>query len=164
MKKIGLFFLLAPIIIYTQKKPLDIFKPLVNHTWHAEGKWNNGSQFKQEITFDFSLKDKLVKVQTLGYTNAQQTEYGLRNEGIRQYDPKSKEIKFWEYDVFGGITEGVVIAQEKDLIYKYTYGGTSVTEMWVYKNEFSYNYIVGIYTDDKWQQKFLETEFKRKID
>ncbi len=164
MKKIGLLFLLVPIIIYTQKNPLEIFNPLVNHTWYAEGKWGDGSQFKQEITFEFSLNNQIINVQSLGFTNTSQTEFGLRNQGIRQYDSKSKKIKFWEFDVFGGLTEGTVEGDNNNLIYKYSYGETLMTEMWVYKTENSYDFIVGVYENGKWTQKFLETEFKRETE
>lgn len=161
MQKIFFILLLTPLLFNAQEHPLNAFKPFVGYTWFAEGSWGDGSKFKQELKFEFSLNDQLVKVQTLGYTNDKQTEYGLRNEGIRQYDPKSKEIKFWEYDIFGGLTEGIVIVEENNLIYQYEYGGTPLTEMWIYQDKSTYNYIVGIYKEGKWEQKFLETKFKR---
>lgn len=161
MKKIVLIYLLTSIAIQAQEKPLDIFKPLENYVWKAEGVWSDGSQFKQEISFKFSLNSQLVNVQTLGYVNKEQTEFGLRNQGIRQYDQKLEKIRFWEFDVFGGLTKGTVEAVGDNLIYTYDYGGTTVTEMWIYKNERTYDYIVGIIEDGKWQTKFLETEFSR---
>ena len=164
MKKVFVLLLLVPSIIYSQDNPLDIFKPLEKHIWQAEGKWGDGSSFKQEINFEFSLKDKIVKVESLGFTNEQQTEFGLRNQGIRQYDPKAKKIKFWEFDVFGGLTEGTVEANGKDFIYKYDYAGTSLTEMWVYKDQYTYDYVVGVFDGNEWKQKFLETKFVRKSD
>ena len=154
--------LLVPMALKAQDRPLDIFKPLENYVWSAEGKWGDGSAFKQEIQIEFSLNDKLVTVESIGFVNAEQTEVGLRNHGIRQYDEKSKKIRFWEFDVFGNLTEGTVEGQGKNLVYRYDYGGTFVTEMWVYKNDKTYGFIVGVYDDGKWQQKFLETEFKRK--
>ncbi|MBD79301.1 MAG: hypothetical protein CL840_10300 [Crocinitomicaceae bacterium] len=146
-----------------QENPLDIFRPLENYVWYAEGEWGDGSLFKQEISFEFSLNNKIVKVQSMGFTNKEQTEYGLRNHGIRQYDEKSKKIKFWEFDVFGGLTEGTVEANGNNLIYKYDYGGTLVTEMWIYISEGSYGFIIGIYENDTWKQTFLKTEFNGKM-
>ena len=162
MKKVLLIVLLAPIAHIAQENPLDIFKPLETDVWYAEGKWGDGSAFKQEISFVFSLNNKIVNVQSKGFTNEEQTQYGLRNQGIRQYDPTTQEIKFWEFDVFGGLTEGTVEADGNNLVYKYDYGGTLVTEMWIYKNENSYDFIVGVYDSGEWKQKFLETEFHRK--
>lgn len=162
MKKILWLILLLPSLLMSQENPLDIFKPLENYTWSAEGKWGDGSKFKQDINFEFSLDNKLVKVESMGFTDKEQTKYGLRNHGIRQYDPKINQIRFWEFDVFGGLTEGIVEADGKNIISKYNYGGTFVTEMWIYKDENSYNFIVGIYDEGEWKQKFLDTEFKRK--
>lgn len=162
MKKLLFLIFLIPMLLLGQDNPLDIFKPLENHTWQAEGKWGDGSTFKQEISVEFSLDGKIVNVQSMGYTDKDKTEFGLRNEGIRHYDPSSKTIKFWEFDVFGGLTEGTVKAEGKDLIYSYEYGGTHLTEMWIYKDEQTYTYVVGVYDAGAWKQKFLETEFRRK--
>ena len=162
MKKLLLLILFSPLLTIAQDNPLDIFKPLENNIWYAEGKWGDGSDFKQEISLAYSLDDKIVKVQSKGFTDKEQTVFGLRNHGIRYYDQESKQIKFWEFDVFGGLTEGSVKADGKNLIYSYDYGGTIVTEMWRFKDESTYDYIVGIFSDGQWQQKFLETEFRRK--
>ena len=162
MKKLFLLILLIPFISKAQENPLEIFRPLENYIWSAEGKWGDGSTFKQDISLEFSLNDKIVKVESMGFTNTEQTELGLRNHGIRQYDEKSNKIRFWEFDVFGTLTEGTVENDGKNLIYRYDYGGTFVTEMWIYENEKTYGFIVGVYDDGKWKQKFLETEFKGK--
>lgn len=163
MKQILLALLLLPFLLPAQENPLDIFKPLEKDVWYAEGQWGDGSAFKQEINFEFSLDNKIVLVHSKGFTNEAQTEFGLRNQGIRRYDPDTKTIKFWEFDVFGGLTEGTVAADGKNLVYTYDYGGTLVTEMWVFKDSGTYEFIVGIYDDGEWKQKFLETEFQRKI-
>ena len=159
-KNIQLLLFLIPFLTLGQENPLDIFKPLQNHVWYAEGKWGDGGDFKQQISLELSLDDKIVTVQSKGFTDKEQTVFGLRNHGIRHYDQESKQIKFWEFDVFGGLTEGTVKADGKNLIYSYDYGGTFVTEMWLYKNESNYDYIVGVYADGEWKQKFLETAFK----
>lgn len=149
-----------PGVLAAQDNPLIIFKSLENYTWEAEGKWGDGSTFKQEISLKFSLNNKLVIVESLGFTNSEQTEFGLRNHGIRQYDEALKQIRFWEFDVFGNLTVGTVESNGKNLKYKYDYGGTVVTEMWIYKNEKTYDFIVGVYENGEWKQKFLETEFR----
>ena len=163
MKKLIILLFLIPIGLKAQDNPLTIFNSLENYTWTAEGKWGDGSTFKQEISLEFSLDNKIVKVESMGFTNKEQTEFGLRNHGIRQYDEKLKKIRFWEFDIFGNLTEGTVEGEGKNLIYKYDYGGTFVTEMWVYKNEKTYDFIVGVYENGEWKQKFLETEFTGTI-
>lgn len=160
MKKIILFILLMPILLKAQENPLEIFKPLENYRWCAEGEWGDGSKFKQEIRFEFALDNTIVKVQSLGFTNKEKTHFGVRNEGVRHYDSTSKTIKFWEFDVFGGLTEGTVKGEGNNFVYEYDYGGTLVTEMWIYKDQNTYDFIVGIYEGGEWKQKFLETVFR----
>ncbi|WP_209400661.1 hypothetical protein [Pseudozobellia sp. WGM2] len=162
MKNLILLLFLMPVVLMAQDNSLTIFKSLENYTWKAEGTWGDGSKFKQEISLKFSLDNKIVIVESLGFTNKEQTEFGLRNHGIRQYDEKLKKIRFWEFDVFGNLTEGTVESEEKNLKYMYDYGGTFVTEMWIYKDEKTYDFIVGVYENGEWKQKFLETEFKGK--
>lgn len=164
MKKIFLLILIIPIITKAQENPLKIFKPLEKGVWCAEGKWGDGSNFKQEISFKFSLDNKIVKVESMGFTNKDQTEFGLRNYGVRHYDANSDTIRFWEFDIFGTLTEGTVKNEGKNLIYKYKYGENYVTEMWIYKNKTTYDFIVGVYENKTWQHKFLETEIIRKIE
>ena len=48
----------------------------------------------------------IIKAQAYGTVNSQTGEFGLRNEGIRAYDAEAGELRFWEFDVFGGITAG----------------------------------------------------------
>ena len=139
---------------------MDIFKPLEKYTWKAEGNWGDGSKFKQEIELSFSLQGNLVEVESMGFTNSEQTEFGMRNHGVRQFDKESGAIRFWEFDVFGGVTKGTVKGEDRNLVYVYEYGGATVTEMWIYKDPKTYTYIVGMHENGKWSQKFLETEFK----
>jgi hypothetical protein len=162
MKKMMLLILFVPILIRAQDHPLDIFKPLVIDSWFAEGQWGDGSSFKQEIRFEYALNNKIVKVKSLGFTDEKQTIFGVRNHGIRQYDEASDQIKFWEFDVFGGLTKGIVESDGKNIVYRYDYGGNLVTEMWIYQNDNSYQFVVGIYDNGEWKQKFLDTEFNRQ--
>ncbi|MCL6266175.1 hypothetical protein [Flagellimonas myxillae] len=160
MKTITFLSLLFAGLFHLQaQEPLSIFQPLMGKTWSAEGSWGNGQKFKQDIIFWFDLNQKLVIVESNGYTNMEQTTYGPRNHGIRQYDEASKTIKFWEFDVFGGVTEGTVIAKGKDIIYTYAYGETVVTDYWEFVDDNTYNFIVGSYENGEWKQKYLSTQF-----
>lgn len=163
MKKLHLLLCIIPLLLNAQENPLEMFKPLEGYIWCAEGKWGDGSNFKQEISLKFSLDNKIVKVESLGYTNKEQTEFGPRNHGIRQYDNKLRKIRFWEFDIFGNMTEGTVLQEGKNIIYNYDYGGTKLTEIWIYKNERTYDFVVGVYENGIWEQKFLETTFKGKM-
>ncbi|WP_343486551.1 hypothetical protein [Allomuricauda sp. d1] len=151
--------IVATTPIYAQKTALDRFEPLMGKTWKAEGAWGDGSKFKQESSFEYGLDSTIVLVKSKGYTNQQQTEYGDRNHGIRKFDSESNSLKFWEYDVFGGITKGTVYTEGKNIRYEYEYEGTTVTDLWEYVDGNTYNFKVGSYADGEWKQVYLETTF-----
>lgn len=65
-----------------------------------------------------------------------------RNHGIRQYDESTGEIRFWEFDVLGGVTEGTVTGDGRDLVYEYGYGDYRIRERLVYRGERHYELII----------------------
>ena len=146
--------------LQSQNPDLSIFEPLMGKTWKAEGTWGDGSKFQQEITFAYDLGSSLVITESKGFTNQEQTFFGPRNHGIRKYDPQNQTIVFWEFDVFGGVTQGTVTQKGKDIIYTYYYGGTQVTDYWEYVDANTYNFTVGSYNDGGWAQTYLQTQFK----
>ena len=154
------FLLILTSYVTAQENPLSGFNNLVGKTWKAEGIWADSTKFKQEIAFRYSLGTNTVITESKGYINEEKTKYGRRNHGIRKYDLENKTIKFWEFDVFGGLTEGRVIFRGKDILYSYTYGGAEVTDLWEYVDDTTYNYKVGTYVDGEWRQTYLETQFK----
>ena len=91
MKHLILSLLLLPALLFAQGNPLDIFRPLENYVWNAEGNWGDGSVFKQEITMKYSLDGKIVLVESKGFVN-ERNEFGLRNHGVRQFDETSGKI------------------------------------------------------------------------
>ncbi len=138
---------------------LKNFEPFIGKTWVASGQWGDGSKFKQEITFSYDLDSTLVLTKSKGFTNKEQTTYGDRNHGIRKFDAETNTLKFWEFDVFGGVTQGEVVFQGKNLYYRYDYEGTTVTDAWLYADAKTYNFKVGKYTDGVWEQTYLDTQF-----
>ncbi|MCB0641448.1 MAG: hypothetical protein KDC44_07395, partial [Phaeodactylibacter sp.] len=123
--------------------------------------WGDGSAFRQEVEFEYALEGMIVLAHSKGFTNAAQNAYGPRNHGIRKYDPDTGEIRFWEFDIYGGVTEGTVIAKDRSILYQYDYGGDQLTDMWEYLNDSTYQFKVGFYEDGKWTQVFLQTEFQQ---
>ncbi|NAY91174.1 hypothetical protein GTQ34_04510 [Muricauda sp. JGD-17] len=115
--------------------------------------------FKQEITFSYSLDSTLVIAESKGFTDKEQRAFGPRNHGVRKFDPKTNSIKFWEFDIFGGTTEGTVKSRDKDILYTYDYGATKVTDYWKYIDEDTYDFIVGVYKKGEWEQIYLKTQF-----
>jgi len=55
MKRIFILIFLFPILVIGQENPLEIFKPLENYIWNDEGKWADGSLFKQEVSLSISI-------------------------------------------------------------------------------------------------------------
>ena len=162
INKYLILFFLMPLFVIGQANQIQGFENLVNKTWIADGEWSNGSQFKQEVYYSYSLNKTIVIADSKGFTNQEQTEYGIRNHGIRQYNKTKNTVEFWEFDVFGGVTKGTVEIIDKNICYRYIYGEATVTDFWEYVNDSTYNYTVGIYKDDKWDAIYLQTVFKLK--
>ena len=156
-----ILFVLTPILAWGQEDKLQGFDNLINKTWIAEGEWPNGLVFKQEVTFSYDLNKTIVIANSKGFTDKDQTEYGNRNHGIRQYNEANDRVEFWEFDVFGGVTTGIVVFNGKDMYYQYTYGDNVFTDYWEYINDDTYKYTVGNYKDGQWEVIYLETEFKK---
>jgi len=142
-----------------QSNPLSAFEPLLNKTWIAQGEWGDGSIFKQQTTFTSALEGKIILAKSKGYVNKEQTEFGNRNHGIRYLDAISNTMKFKEFDVFGGLTEGEIKLQGKNISYVYNYGESIVTDNWEYVNDSLYNFKVGEFDGNSWKQVYLETQF-----
>lgn len=165
--QVFIFIFMIPLVVVGQLKELSLFENLVDKTWIADGKWENGSPFKQEVRLQFDLQGTLVIANTKGIIGELQTEsgdedleLGNRNHGVRQYNGEHDEIRFWEFDFFGNVTEGIVFAEGNNIIYQYNYDGLQLTDMWEYIDDSTYNFKVGVYNNGKWKQLFLNTTFK----
>ena len=150
-----------PFGMFGQSEKLECLKALSSFEWHAKGMWGDGSPFVQTIRLGYGLDSQMVHVRSLGFVDKEQTVLGHRNQGVRTYDASTGTVRFWEFDIFGGITEGTMSCQERDIIYTYQYGDSEVTDMWSYINDSTYSFTVGSYLGGLWQQKYLETHFKR---
>ena len=157
-----LLFVSLNTIAVGQAEQLTFFKPFMNKTWVADSNWTTGSAFRQEARFTFGLDSTIVIVQSNGFTNPEQTQFGPRNLGIRQYDHKEKKFKFWEFDVSGGLTIGEVVPDGKDLFYHYSYGELFLTDAWLYQNDSTYQFKVGSYKDGEWEKIYLEAQFRAR--
>ncbi len=165
-----LIILLALLTMNTakaqEKKPsLQVFKNLVGGTWKGEGTWSDGSPFKLDLEYEWGLSGNLVKSKTFGNISNDGYEFGLRNEGIRVWSEEVPGIVFWEFDIFGGITEGTVMVDGHDIYYHYLYdfgqGPVELTDGWIFKDKNTYEFLVGEYKNGEWKQKYLSTTMKR---
>ncbi|NRB50912.1 MAG: hypothetical protein HRU41_24800 [Saprospiraceae bacterium] len=161
MKKLLLIScLLTSCTLIAQDNPMAVFDNLVGSTWVSEGKQLGGFDGKTEAVFSWGLDQKIVHVKT--YTTDPQTkDFGLRNEGVRAFDAAKERIAFYEFDKFGGITAGIVIADSKNLHYEYDYQGLTLRDSWIYVSEDEYQFIVGTWENGDWTKKFHEARFSR---
>lgn len=144
-----------------KKSPLAIFEQFTTGKWEMNGQWSNGKKFRQAQIFKWSLNKKIVKVQTFGTVNQKTGQFGLRNEGIRAWDATKKQIVFWEFDVFGGITKGICTVEGKNIYYDYLYMGKNFRDSWVFVNANKYEYKVGVYEQGKWLKVYHQSFYQR---
>ncbi|WP_299274507.1 hypothetical protein [uncultured Psychroserpens sp.] len=145
---------------------------LIGGTWKSTSgaAWGDGTPFKLYIEFEASLNGNIIKSQTKGNISEKAYEFGLRSEGIVSYDNEEKKIKFYEFDVFGNLTTGEVKYQNNSMYYSYKYAASKtnliLTDCWEFIDKNTYNFTVGVYDNlnNKWEKKFLETQFKRSKD
>lgn len=143
------------------ESPLVVFEQFVTGKWEMNGTWSNGQKFRQAQTFEWGLDKKIVKVKTFGTINQKTGAYGLRNEGVRAWDAQKKQIVFWEFDVFGGITQGTCTVEGHNIYYDYPYQGKNFRDSWVYINPNKYEYKVGLYENGKWIKIYHESFYQR---
>lgn len=136
------------------------FAPLIGKSWRADGKWADGTVFAQEVRFEWDLERSAVIARSNGFVDGKQEQWGQRNHGIRYYDQQVEEFRFAEYDVFGGVTPGLMGMENNSIYYIYNYGGTDLVDAWEMVDENTYNYTVGTMTEDgSWETIFLQTQF-----
>ncbi|MCT4663652.1 MAG: hypothetical protein N4A45_00295 [Flavobacteriales bacterium] len=162
MKKtlLTLLLFISSASVFAQNEQLSIFSNLVNRTWKAEGKWENGKPFIQESSFEYGANGKVIVVKTKGIIDEKTAKVGDRNHGIRQFEKENGIIRFWEFDYQGNLTKGSVFGLGRNLMYQYQYQNFRVTDLWEYIDENTYKLTVGFYENNNWKQIFLQTTFK----
>lgn len=153
--------LLFGSVCFAQTNPLAGFENLAGSSWVSEGTQLGGFEGKTVYKIDYGLDGKIVKVQTFA-TDPRTKEFGLRNEGIRAFDSKAGSVVFYEFDKLGGITTGKVEIERNNFHYTYTYQGMELRDSWIYKSKDEYEFIVGVWKNGDWVQKFHETTLKRE--
>lgn len=144
-----------------QDNAILALKNLAGSTWISEGEQLGGHQGKTVKEMSWGLDGKIVKVKT--YTTDPKTlEFGLRNEGVRIFNTTTGQLEFYEFDKFGGVSQGVIIVDGKNLHYEYQYGDLLLRDSWYYRNDNEYLYIVASWQDGKQTQKYHEGVFVRQ--
>ncbi len=149
------------LALSAQTNSIEAFKNLVGSSWVSEGMQLGGFEGKTVHEIQWGLTGKIVKVKT--YTTDPETKkFGLRNEGIRAFNSQKNQLEFYEFDKLGGITNGVIVIDGKNIHFEYNYEDLNLRDSWIYQSKDEYQFIVGIWDDGIWEKKFHETAFKRK--
>ena len=143
-----------------------LFAPLIG-TWETKGKWKDGTAYHQEIIVATELTRNIFTAKTQDYIDSKQFDDARRNFGIRAWDKKEQKMKFWEFDVFGGITTGEILFEGRDIYFVYDYpekDGTprKMADAWIFVDKDTYSFSIGIFKDGKLDRVFLTSIYKRK--
>ena len=160
-----LFLTSHPVFSQSINPPLSAFENLIGDTWKANGAWGDGSVFEQKVTFESGLSGNLIKTKTWGNVSHTGYEFGLRSEGVRFWNSSDSVLTFFEFDVFGSAIDGEIVVDGKDIYLSYFYdfgsGPMKLTDAWLYTSENEYEFIVGVFDEGEWKQKYISAPFKR---
>jgi hypothetical protein len=160
-QRIGTFLILIVCLLMksyaqpTREAAFETLGALVGGTWTYEGTWPNGEPFKQEIVCKWGLNNQIIKVETKGVIDREAKIYGLRNEGVRAWDVDKQQMKFFEFDVFGGVTEGCCVFEFDRFHYEYYYQVAGKRELfrdtWRKIDKDTYEFSVNMKVEDGWK-------------
>ena len=115
-----------------------------------------------------AYQKKIITAKTYDFIDSKQFEDSMRNYGIRAWDKQKQQLTFVDYNVFGGIVSGTITVNGKDIHYSYEYpiNGKSevLTDAWLYKDDNTYDFKVGIYRNGTWEKVFVTSVFLRAAD
>ena len=135
--------------------------------WETKGKWANGSDFHQEIVVETELTENIFIVKTHDYVDSKQFDNARRNYGIRAWDKDEQKMKFWEFDVFGGIISGEVIIDGLDMYHVYEYqmkdgSKQTLADAWIFVDKDTYAYKICAFEGGKAGKEYMSATYKRK--
>src|SRR5688500_18896145 len=99
----------------TKEEAYKVYSNYVGGKWETKGKWKVWTDFHQEITVETELTKNIFTARTRDYVDSKKFDNSQRNYGIRAWDSQEQKMKFWEFDVFGGINTGDVIIDGNDI-------------------------------------------------
>ncbi len=146
---------------HAQKNPIKAFETLADGSWISEGMQLGGFEGKTVYTMKWDLNKQIVRVNSWS-TDPKTKEFGFRAVGVRAYNKEEDRLEFYEFDRFGGITQGTILVDGRNLHFEYEYNGAFLRDSWIYLDDNKFQFIVGIWEDGKWSKKFHETTFLKE--
>ncbi len=162
-KLIASTFILATISVFAQENSINAFETLADAKWVSEGIQLGGFEGRTVYEMKWDLNKKIVRVNSFS-TDPKTKEFGFRAVGVRVYNKENGRLEFYEFDKFGGITQGTILIDGQNLHFEYEYNGAFLRDSWIYVNGDKFKFIVGTWEDGKWSQKFHETTFVKAKD
>ena len=159
-------------VAFAQKDSLSreasyaLFAGLVG-TWETKGNWKNGSPYHQQMVVDKELTGNIFKAKTQDFVDSRQFDDSRRNFGVRAWDKQEMKMKFWEFDVFGGITKGEVVFEGKNIYFVYDYPdkqgkARKMADAWIFVDRNTYQFAIAEYKDGKLGPPFMAATWVRK--
>jgi len=151
----------------TREEAYKVYANFVGGKWETKGKWSGGADFHQEVIVETELTKNIFTVRTRDYIDSNEFDGSQRNYGIRAWDKKEQKMKFWEFDVFGGIITGDVIIDGNNIYLVYEYpdkNGVTKTlaDVWIYVDKDTYVYKVCDFDNGKPGKEYMSSIYKRK--
>lgn len=151
----------------TKEESYSKYSNLLGGIWATKGKWQSGSEYHQEILVETELSKNIFTVKTQDYVDSKKFDNARRNYGIRAWDDKEKKMKFWEFDVFGGIITGEILFEGNNIYHIYVYpmksGETkTLVDAWIYVDNDTYTFKIAEYANGKPGKEFITSTYKRK--
>lgn len=141
----------------------------MNAEWKAEGKWKDGTPFKQEVSYSWAEDEETVNMVTKSYLDSTFTDFGKFSDGVHKWDTLSNSITFQVKDIHGNVIDGNVRTKVKTIMYEYVYENelgvkTYMTDALIWIKPDKYMFKVGTMKDGEWEEVYLETYFFKKKD
>jgi hypothetical protein len=146
----------------TKEETYKIYANLLGGKWETKGTWEIGAAYHQEKIVEMELTKKIFTVKTYDYIDSKKFDNSQRNYGIRAWDSKEQKMKFWEFDVFGGITTGEVLIDNNDIYHIYEYHDKTLVDAWIYVDKDTYTLKICEYNDGKFGKEYMTSTYKRK--
>ena len=136
-------------------------------TWETKGNWRNGSPYHQQVVVQQELTGNIFTAKTQDFVDSKQFDDARRNFGVRAWDNQEKKMKFWEFDVFGGITRGEVLFDGKNIYFVYDYpdkqgNARKMADAWIYVDKNTYQFVIAEYKEGKLGPPFMTATYIRK--